>query len=184
MRHASEETSLERRGENLEEEDPSTQLSEEIPEAKDEDIQGELEATKKKKTKRCGKGWASSRRIKAGASNHERRCRAQLLTNRYSSATLPPREAFQPPPKIRAKKNKLHQSLGLEDSSTSAGLIIAHSECPTEDWVTPDPSDEEEGGQEDMEITSGEDEPDEGDAPLVNQPDVPGLNAEPNDSFE
>ncbi|KAF3434547.1 hypothetical protein FNV43_RR21632 [Rhamnella rubrinervis] len=46
------------------------------------------------------------------------------------------------------------------------------------------PSDEEEDGQEDLEITSGEDEPDEGDAPPVNQPDVPGHNAEPNDSFE
>ncbi|KAF3434875.1 hypothetical protein FNV43_RR21962 [Rhamnella rubrinervis] len=51
--------------------------------------------------------------------------------------------------------------------------------------VTPDPNDDEEdGGQEDMEITSGEDEPDEGDAPPVNQPELPGLNAEPNDSFE
>ncbi|KAF3443348.1 hypothetical protein FNV43_RR13030 [Rhamnella rubrinervis] len=46
--------------------------------------------------------------------------------------------------------------------------------------VTPDPSDEEEDGQEDMEITSGEDELDDGDVPLVNQPEAPRLNAEPN----
>ncbi|KAF3454498.1 hypothetical protein FNV43_RR04946 [Rhamnella rubrinervis] len=46
------------------------------------------------------------------------------------------------------------------------------------------PTGAKEGGQEDMEITSGEDEPDEEDALPVNQPDVPGLNAEPNDSFE
>ncbi|KAF3446412.1 hypothetical protein FNV43_RR11591 [Rhamnella rubrinervis] len=63
-------------------------------------------------------------------------------------------------------------------------MIKAFKAGQTEDWVTPDPSDEEEDGQEDLEITSGEDEPDEGDAPPVNQPDVPGLNAEPNDSFE
>ncbi|KAF3433754.1 hypothetical protein FNV43_RR24857 [Rhamnella rubrinervis] len=46
------------------------------------------------------------------------------------------------------------------------------------------PTAAKDGGQEDMEITSGEDEPDEGDAPPVNQPQLPGLNAEPNDSFE
>ncbi|KAF3457339.1 hypothetical protein FNV43_RR01996 [Rhamnella rubrinervis] len=43
-------------------------------------------------------------------------------------------------------------------------MIRAFKAGQTEDWVTPDPSDEEEDGQEDMEITSGEDEPDEGDA--------------------
>ncbi|KAF3453872.1 hypothetical protein FNV43_RR04313 [Rhamnella rubrinervis] len=49
-------------------------------------------------------------------------------------------------------------------------MIKAFKAGQTEDWVTPDPSDEEEDGQEDLEITSGEDEPDEGDAPPVNQP--------------
>ncbi|KAF3457943.1 hypothetical protein FNV43_RR02604 [Rhamnella rubrinervis] len=48
---------------------------------------------------------------------------------------------------------------------------------------------EEEDGQEDMEITSSEDEPNDGDAPLVNQPEAPRLDVEPNqvtsnDSFE
>ncbi|KAF3455857.1 hypothetical protein FNV43_RR00499 [Rhamnella rubrinervis] len=68
-------------------------------------------------------------------------------------------------------------------------MIRAFKAGQTEDWVTPDPSDEEEGGQEDMEITSGEDEPDDGDAPPLSQPEAPGLDAEPNqatsnDSFE
>ncbi|KAF3439925.1 hypothetical protein FNV43_RR18203 [Rhamnella rubrinervis] len=63
-------------------------------------------------------------------------------------------------------------------------MIKAFKAGQTEDWATPDPSDEEEDGQEDLEITSGEDEPDEGDA-LPREPTRDALdNAEPNDSFE
>ncbi|KAF3445961.1 hypothetical protein FNV43_RR11138 [Rhamnella rubrinervis] len=52
-------------------------------------------------------------------------------------------------------------------------MIRAFKAGQTEDWVTPDPSDEKKDGQKDMEITSGEDELNDGDAPLVNQPKAP-----------
>ncbi|KAF3441162.1 hypothetical protein FNV43_RR15073 [Rhamnella rubrinervis] len=45
---------------------------------------------------------------------------------------------------------------------------------------SPHPKEREDDGQEDMEITLGEDEPNDGDAPLVNQPKAPRLDAEPN----
>ncbi|KAF3440268.1 hypothetical protein FNV43_RR18552 [Rhamnella rubrinervis] len=81
------------------------------------------------------------------------------------------------------EKDKELEALRL-DYAQVAGERDALQAKADQDRVTPDPSDEEEDGQEDLEITSGEDEPDEGDAPPMNQPDVPGLNAEPNDSFE
>ncbi|KAF3451167.1 hypothetical protein FNV43_RR07259 [Rhamnella rubrinervis] len=84
-------------------------------EARDEDIE-EPEATKKKKKdKQCGGvrlGVGQSRSV-----NLERRRRARLLPiaipRRLSQR--PRRSAAQD----KAKKNKLHQSLGLEDSSPS-----------------------------------------------------------------
>ncbi|KAF3457904.1 hypothetical protein FNV43_RR02564 [Rhamnella rubrinervis] len=68
---------------------------------------------------------------------------------------------------------------GSYETSRTAGEEVTGS--------LPDPSDEEEDGQEDMEITSGEDEPDDGDALPVTE--TPRLDAEPNqatsnDSFE
>ncbi|KAF3443157.1 hypothetical protein FNV43_RR17078 [Rhamnella rubrinervis] len=89
----------------------------------------------------------------------------------------------------RAKKHIYKKAAIDAILKNTNDMIRAFKAGQTEDWVTPDPSDEEEGGQEDMEITSGEDEPDDGDTPPVNQPEAPGLHAEPsratsNDSFE
>ncbi|KAF3454494.1 hypothetical protein FNV43_RR04941 [Rhamnella rubrinervis] len=89
----------------------------------------------------------------------------------------------------RAKRNIYKKAAIDAILKNTNDMIRAFKAGQTEDWVTPDPSDEEEGGQEDMEITSGEDEPDDGDAPPLSQPEAPGLDVEPNqatsnDSFE
>ncbi|KAF3449296.1 hypothetical protein FNV43_RR10024 [Rhamnella rubrinervis] len=89
----------------------------------------------------------------------------------------------------RAKKH-IYKKAALDAILKNTNdMIRAFKAGQTEDWVTPDPSDEGEDGQEDMEITSDEDGPDDGDAPPVNQPEAPRLYAEPNqatsnDSFE
>ncbi|KAF3455790.1 hypothetical protein FNV43_RR00432 [Rhamnella rubrinervis] len=70
----------------------------------------------------------------------------------------------------RAKKHIYKKAAIDAILKNTNDMIRAFKAGQTEDWVTPDPNDEEEGGQEDMEITSGEDEPDDGDAPPMNQP--------------
>ncbi|KAF3450421.1 hypothetical protein FNV43_RR06502 [Rhamnella rubrinervis] len=84
---------------------------------------------------------------------------------------------------VAANKTLEENNLALKQTAMEATkrMALEGSEA--------DQSGEEEDGQEDMEITSGEDEPDDGDAPPANQPETPRLDAEPNqatsnDSFE
>ncbi|KAF3445809.1 hypothetical protein FNV43_RR10986 [Rhamnella rubrinervis] len=68
----------------------------------------------------------------------------------------------------RAKKHIYKKAAIDAILKNTNDMIRVFKAGQTEDWVTPDPSDEEEDGQEDMEITSDEDEPNDGGAPLAN----------------
>ncbi|KAF3443758.1 hypothetical protein FNV43_RR13448 [Rhamnella rubrinervis] len=82
----------------------------------------------------------------------------------------------------RAKKHIYKKAAIDAILKNTNDMIRAFKAGQIEYWVTPDPSDEEEDDQEDMEITLGEDESNDGDAPLMNQPEAPILGAEPNQS--
>ncbi|KAF3446505.1 hypothetical protein FNV43_RR11684 [Rhamnella rubrinervis] len=95
--------------------------------------------------------------------------RAEQLERKWSEADL---KLIKKERELEAFRLDYAKVFGERDT-----IVIEKNELHAKDWTTPEPSDEEEGGQEDMEITSGEDEPNDGGAPPANQPEAPILDS-------